>query len=74
MCSFVADRWGRRAALLAGLLLCTGGIFGEVFSTVNGAFLVSKMILGFGLGFYLTVGPLYCSEVCIFCPSRRDVS
>jgi MFS family permease len=63
MCSYFADRFGRRAALLVGIILVAGGIFGEVFATANGAFLVGKMILGFGLGFYLTVGPMYCSEV-----------
>lgn len=62
-CSWLADRYGRRAALLLGLTLATGGIFGEVFSNQNVAFLISKFILGTGLGFYLTVGPLYCSEV-----------
>jgi hypothetical protein len=63
MCSWIADRLGRRAALLVGIILVAGGVFGEVFATANGAFLVGKMILGFGLGFYLTVGPMYCSEV-----------
>ena len=63
MCSYFADRFGRRAALLVGIMLVASGIFGEVFATANGAFLVGKMILGFGLGFYLTVGPMYCSEV-----------
>ena len=63
MCSYCADRFGRRAALLVGIILVAAGIFGEVFATANGAFLVGKMILGFGLGFYLTVGPMYCSEV-----------
>jgi MFS family permease len=63
MCSYFADRFGRRAALLVGIILVASGIFGEVFATANGAFLVGKMVLGFGLGFYLTVGPMYCSEV-----------
>jgi len=63
MCSYFADRFGRRAALLVGIILVASGIFGEVFATANGTFLVGKMILGFGLGFYLTVGPMYCSEV-----------
>ena len=65
MCSYIADALGRRAALLVGIILVAGGIFGEVFAAANGAFLVGKMILGFGLGFYLTVGPMYCSEVGI---------
>jgi MFS family permease len=62
-CSWFADRWGRKGALLIGLLLVTGGIFGEIFSNTRPAFLVGKLILGVGLGFYLTVSPLYCSEV-----------
>jgi len=41
----------------------TGGIFGEVFSNTNGTFLVGKLILGVGLGFYLTIGVLYASEI-----------
>jgi MFS family permease len=63
LCSWISDRIGRRYSLLAGLCFVTGGIFGEVFSTTKPAFLIGKMILGVGLGFYLTIGPLYCSEV-----------
>ena len=64
LCSWLADRMGRRAALGVGLVLSAAGVFGEVFANTNGAFLIGKMILGCGLGFYLTIGPLYCSEVC----------
>ena len=63
MCSWMSDRIGRRYSLLVGLCLVTGGIFGEVFSSTRVAFLIGKLILGIGLGFYLTIGPLYCSEV-----------
>ncbi|KAM0258478.1 hypothetical protein ACHAQJ_003817 [Trichoderma viride] len=62
LCSWAADRWGRKAALLAGIIIVLGGIFGEMFSSVNGAFVVSKLILGVGLGFYLTLSPLASSE------------
>ena len=62
-CSWLADRWGRKRALLGGLVLATGGVFGEVFANPNVEFLIGKLILGIGLGFYLTVGPLYCSEI-----------
>lgn len=34
-----------------------------MLSHTRPAFLVGKLILGIGLGFYLTIGPLYCSEV-----------
>lgn len=63
MCSFLSDRIGRKKALLIGLVLATGGIFGEVFANTNVQFLVSKIILGLGLGFYLTIAPLYSSEI-----------
>lgn len=36
---------------------------GEIVSISKGAFLASKLILGVGLGFYLTLGPLMCSEI-----------
>lgn len=62
-CSWLSDRIGRKLSLLCGLALVTGGIFGEVFAFSRPGFLIGKMILGFGLGFYLTIGPLYCSEV-----------
>jgi sugar porter (SP) family MFS transporter len=63
MCSWISDRIGRRYSLLVGLAFVTGGIFGEVFATTRPAFLIGKLILGIGLGYYLTIGPLYCSEV-----------
>lgn len=65
LCSIFADRYGRRMALGVGVLITCGGIFGELFSTARAAFLTSKLILGVGLGFYLTIGPLYSSEVSL---------
>jgi len=62
-CSFISDHYGRRTGLAGGILFAMGGIIGEILSTSRVAFLVSKLILGFGLGFYLTIGPLYCSEL-----------
>lgn len=62
-CSWFSDRTGRRWSLFVGLMIVTGGIFGEVFSSTRVAFLFGKLILGVGLGFYLTIGPLYASEI-----------
>ncbi|KAI6782355.1 uncharacterized protein J7T54_008441 [Emericellopsis cladophorae] len=61
--SYVADRIGRKNSMYIGVLIVTGGILGEIFSRANAAFVVSKLILGFGLGFYLTLGPLCTSEI-----------
>ena len=63
LCSYVADRIGRKNSMYIGALIATGGILGEIFSRANAAFVVSKLILGFGLGFYLTLGPLCTSEI-----------
>jgi sugar porter (SP) family MFS transporter len=63
MCSFIADKIGRRKSLMIGVLVVTGGIFGETFSTSKAAFVVSKLVLGVGVGFYLTLGPITCSEI-----------
>ncbi|RDW72799.1 hypothetical protein BP6252_06706 [Coleophoma cylindrospora] len=59
---WLADRIGRRGALGAGVIVCGGGIIGQLLSTTRPAFLISKLVLGLGLGAYLTLGPLYCSE------------
>lgn len=62
-CSFIADRFGRKQALLVGVLFCGGGIVGQLVSSNRIAFLMSKLVLGFGLGFYLTIGPMMTSEI-----------
>ncbi|KAF9894648.1 hypothetical protein FE257_006536 [Aspergillus nanangensis] len=63
ICSWLADRVGRKKSLLVGVIIVTGGIFGEAFSSTRAAFVVSKLILGVGVGFYLTLGPITCSEI-----------
>ena len=63
LCSHVADVIGRKKSLALGIVICTGGIIGQVVTTSKGGFLGAKLVLGLGLGFYLTLGPLCCSEV-----------
>ncbi|KFA56682.1 hypothetical protein S40293_06223 [Stachybotrys chartarum IBT 40293] len=63
ICSWLCDIVGRKNSLAIGLAVTSGGIFGEMFSSSNAAFVVSKLILGFGLGFYLTLAPLATSEI-----------
>src|SRR5689334_413463 len=63
LCSQVADIIGRKKSIALGILICTGGIIGQIVTTTKAGFLGAKLVLGFGLGFYLTLGPLCCSEV-----------
>lgn len=63
ICSQVADKIGRKKSIAAGILICTSGIVGQIVTTSQGGFLAAKLVLGLGLGFYLTLGPLCCSEV-----------
>lgn len=44
-------------------MICTGAVFGETFAPSAAAFVVFKLILGVGVGFYLTLGPITCSEI-----------
>ncbi|KAH6724133.1 maltose permease [Leptodontidium sp. 2 PMI_412] len=60
---WLSDKIGRRGALATGVIICCGGIIGQLLADTRPAFLISKLILGAGLGAYLTIGPLYCSEV-----------
>ncbi|KAH7201512.1 general substrate transporter [Fusarium oxysporum] len=62
-CSAISDRMGRKKSLTLGVLIVTGGIMGESFASTRAAFVVSKLILGVGVGFYLTLGPITCSEI-----------
>ncbi|OLN87250.1 General alpha-glucoside permease 4 [Colletotrichum chlorophyti] len=62
-CSWLADKIGRKNSLVIGVAVCAGGCVGEVLSDSRAAFLCSKLILGLGLGFYLTLAPLACSEL-----------
>ncbi|KAJ4165098.1 hypothetical protein LMH87_006745 [Akanthomyces muscarius] len=63
ICAWTSDRIGRRPSLLIGLIIATGGIIGQIVCTAKVAFLISKLILGVGLGFYLTLAPLVSSEL-----------
>ncbi|KAF6823973.1 maltose permease [Colletotrichum plurivorum] len=63
LCSYLADKIGRKNSLLIGVIVCTGGCVGEMLSHTREAFLGSKLVFGAGLGFYLTLAPLACSEL-----------
>jgi sugar porter (SP) family MFS transporter len=62
-CSWISDRLGRKRSLSIGVLVVTAGILGETLSATRSAFVASKLVLGVGVGFYLTLGPTTCSEM-----------
>ena len=62
-CSWLADRIGRKKTLVVGIVLCTGGAVGEILCHTRAAFVGAKIILGVGLGFFLTIAPLMSSEI-----------
>ncbi|KAH8895204.1 maltose permease [Thozetella sp. PMI_491] len=63
ICSLIADRIGRKAALAIGICFATGGAFAEMFCTTLAAFTGAKILVAIGLSFYLTLAPLTCSEI-----------
>ncbi|KAG8414586.1 hypothetical protein J3459_014247 [Metarhizium acridum] len=63
ICSWLADRIGRKSALLIGVAICSAGCIGEIVSATRPAFLGSKLVLGVGLRFYLTLAPMMCREL-----------
>ncbi|ORY13441.1 general substrate transporter [Clohesyomyces aquaticus] len=63
LCAWLADRYGRKKALVIGILICTGGIIGQIFSATRVAFLMSKLVLDLRLAFYLTIAPMVTSEI-----------
>ncbi|KAI5780041.1 general substrate transporter [Geopyxis carbonaria] len=60
---YLADRVGRKWAMWIGSWALLGGIAMETAATSRVFFCVAKIILGVGLGFYLSLAPGYCSEV-----------
>ena len=72
VCSQVADKIGRKKSIGLGIMICSSGIVGQIVTTTREGFLGAKLVLGFGLGFYLTLGPLCCSEVRPTTVQRRD--
>ncbi|KAF5980213.1 maltose permease [Fusarium coicis] len=63
LCSWICDYVGRKNSLAIGLVFSTGGTIGECMSNTRVAFLMSKLLMGFGLGFFLTLAPLATSEI-----------
>lgn len=59
----IADYLGRRSAVVLGEIFSLLGVIGSTISFSKGALLVSRVTLGFGVGFCTLAKPLYASEV-----------
>ncbi|KAH6991430.1 general substrate transporter [Ilyonectria sp. MPI-CAGE-AT-0026] len=71
-CGWLADTWGRRAGFVLGSALSVLGVGIEYASNSAGTLLAGKIassspayfvVNGLALGFFLTLGPLYASEI-----------
>ncbi|RAO65093.1 uncharacterized protein BHQ10_001105 [Talaromyces amestolkiae] len=60
---FVADLWGRRAAILAGAILSAVGVAVEYIAATPSVLLVGKIINGIAMGIFLSINPAYISEI-----------
>ncbi|RDW87085.1 uncharacterized protein DSM5745_03727 [Aspergillus mulundensis] len=63
ICGTLTDRWGRKAGMLAGSVLSAVGVAVQYISESAGVLLAGKIINGFAMGFFLSTGPIYVSEV-----------
>ncbi|KAH7122043.1 general substrate transporter [Dactylonectria estremocensis] len=63
ICGWFADTWGRRASFILGAALSILGVGIEYMALSAGVLLAGKSINGLALGFFLTLGPLYASEI-----------
>ncbi|KAL3455810.1 general substrate transporter [Aspergillus heterothallicus] len=63
VCGTLSDLWGRRAGMLAGSILSIVGVAVQYISQSAGALLAGKIINGFAMGFFLSTGPIYVSEI-----------
>ncbi|KAL3492491.1 general substrate transporter [Aspergillus germanicus] len=63
VCGILSDRWGRKAGMLMGSILSIVGVAVQYISNSAGVLLVGKILNGFAMGFFLSTGPIYVSEV-----------
>lgn len=65
----IADKWGRRPALMIGGLLSAGGNFWSVFADAYPEFLVARFFAGAGAGMIVTTGAVVLADIST--PERR---
>ncbi|KAL4748229.1 general substrate transporter [Aspergillus terricola var. indicus] len=63
ICGTLSDHWGRKAGMLLGSILSIVGVAVQYTSESAGALLAGKIVNGFAMGFFLSTGPIYVSEI-----------
>ena len=70
----LADRLGRRAAIItAGVLFCVGALVSG-FAPDSGVLVIGRLIVGFGVGVASVAAPLYAAELAPAATRGRFVS
>ncbi|KAL4876782.1 general substrate transporter [Aspergillus karnatakaensis] len=67
--ALISDRYGRRWSILSGSVIMIAGVAIQTASNSLAPFLVSRIVVGFGITLALTAGPVLISELVH--PSHR---
>jgi sugar porter (SP) family MFS transporter len=70
----LADRFGRQKAMLIGAVLFAVGALGQSLAPGTGILVVSRFVIGFGVGVASLAGPLYAAEMAPSSVRGRYVS
>ncbi len=68
LAGWLADRLGRQKAMVIGGVLFTAGALAESLAPGTWVLVVSRFVVGFGVGIASVAGPLYAAEMA---PSSR---
>jgi MFS family permease len=64
LASFLADRFGRRTALLIGSIFCIIGALINTFANGRGMLIGGRVVLGVGTGIQATIAAPMVQELC----------
>jgi sugar porter (SP) family MFS transporter len=71
---WLADRYGRQKAMMIGAVLFAVGALGQSLAPDTGILVVSRFVIGFGVGVASLAGPLYAAEMAPASVRGRYVS
>ena len=70
----LADRFGRQKAMMVGAVLFAVGALGQSLAPGTGILVISRFVIGFGVGVASLAGPLYAAEMAPASVRGRYVS